>query len=282
MVSLLPEPALLISMSQPPSSRSTVAIRWAQPSAVATSAPIASALVPWAASISRARSVARSPSRAAIATTPPSAARPCATARPIPTLPPVITATLSVRPRSIAALRLFDDRDLAAVDGDGDGQDQHQAEDDLLGEDVDAHEGHADPHHRDDQGADQGAPDAADAAGDRGTADHHGRDRRQQQLVGERGRAGGEATGEHHAGQTGERPRQCQRQHLLPADLDPRGVGGRLAGANGRTVAAEAGAALQQVGAQEDNGADEDLVRYAEADVADPGEPAPLGLVEGN
>src|SRR3954463_8971646 len=187
-------------MSQPPSSRSTVAISCAQPSAVATSAPIASALVPWAASISRARSPARAASRAAMTTTPPSGAGPCATGGPIPTLPPVITTTLPVRPRSIAALRLFDDRDLAAVDGDGDGQDQHQAEDDLLGEDVDAHERHADPHDRDDQGAGQGAPDAADAAGDRGAAHDHGRDRRQEQLVGERGRAGGEATGEHHAG----------------------------------------------------------------------------------
>src|SRR5690348_6957000 len=228
-VSLLPVPALLIRMSAPPMSRSTAAIRLSAPSAVARSQAIPIARTPCAAAILEAASRTASAWRAASTTPTPSAASPSATASPMPALPPVTTAILPFSPRSMKASLggSFDDRNLAAVDGHGNGQHQHDAEDDLLGEDVDADEGHADAHHRDDEGADHGAGDAADAAGDRGAADHHGGDRRQQQLVGQRRRAARQPTGEDHAGQRRESSREHEGEDLLAVDLDAGRIGGR-------------------------------------------------------
>ena len=70
-----------------------------------------------------------------------------------------------------------------------DGGHQNEAEDDLLGEDRYAHEGHADAHDLNDQRADEGAPDGADAAGDGRAADHDAGDRRQKKFIGQRRRA---------------------------------------------------------------------------------------------
>src|SRR5690349_8733960 len=80
----------------------------------------------------------------------------------IPMLLAAITAKASMDFISMlpARARSLHDRDLAAIDRDGNGQDQQHTEDDLLGEDVDTHERHADAHDRDDQRTDQRAPDA--------------------------------------------------------------------------------------------------------------------------
>src|SRR5882724_3495890 len=268
-VSLVPVPALLIRMSHPPNSRSTAAI-----SASAPAAPARSQVTPTARTAKRAVTLAaasctRSAWRAASTRSTPSAASPSATASPMPVLPPVMTATFPLRPRSMESSS-FDDGNLAAVDGHRHGQHQHDAEDDLLGEDVDADEGHADPHHRDDQGADHRASDAADAPGDRRAADHDGGDRRQQQLVGKRRRAARQPAGEDDAGEAGEGRREGEGDDLLAVDLDARGEGGGLAGADRGAVAAEAGPRLDDMAEQQDGEPDEDLVRDAERGAGDP------------
>src|SRR5215212_9621 len=183
----------------------------------------------------------------------PSSARALAMASPMPTLAPVITATLSRRCRSIISSSLFDDWDLAAVDRRRDGHDEDDAEHDLLGEDVDAEKGHARPHDRDEERADQGPPDASDAAGNGGAADDDGGDGRQQQLVGEGGRSAGESPGENDPGECRATGRKHKGNDLLPVDLDAGGVGGRLAGADRRAVAAEGRPALDEVDEEEDH-----------------------------
>ena len=169
---------------------------------------------------------------------------------------------------------------LRSVDGDRHCGDEHDTEDDVLRENVDAEKRHPDPHHRDDQRADQRAPDAAHAAGDRRAAHHHRRDRRQQHLRRQRRRAAGQPPGEDHAGQRGEGGGEHVGDHLLPVHLDARGIGGRLAGADGGAVAAEAGVGLQHMRDHEHDQADHHHVRDAEGGAGDPVEIAALGNLE--
>ena len=49
--------------------------------------------------------------------------------------------------RAAAFRILLDDRYFGPVDGDGDRADQNRAENNVLGKDIDAEEGHADAHH---------------------------------------------------------------------------------------------------------------------------------------
>src|SRR5215208_2645081 len=65
--------------------------------------------------------------------------------------------------RLVAGKSLLNDCDLRAIDCCGHGRYQHDSENNLLGENAEAYEGHADPDHRNDQCADKGSPNASDA-----------------------------------------------------------------------------------------------------------------------
>ena len=102
----------------------------------------------------------------------------------------------------------------------------------------------------------------------------------QQQFGGERRRAAGEPAREDDAGERREDRRQDEGDDLLAVDLDARRIGRRLAGADGGAVAAEAGAALQDVDDDQHDEADEDLGRDAEGLRRDPGEIVALARAE--
>src|SRR5271170_4568709 len=270
-VSLLPVPALLTRMSAPPNSFSATRTSSAAPSGVATSQAMATTRTADAPAISARAASSRSALRAAMTTWAPSAARPLATASPMPTLPPVITATLSSSPRSIAATPLsFDYRHLRPIDGDGDGADQHRAENDVLRKNIHAEKRHADAHDGNDQCADQRAPDAPDASGYR-RSPHHDRGYRRQQEFGRQGRRSTrEAPGENDPRQRGKRRREHKGEDLLPAHLHAGGVGGRLPRPYRGAVAAEPRMRLQHMGDRQHDQADDNDVGRAERVAGDP------------
>src|SRR6185437_7812036 len=82
----------------------------------------------------------------------------------------------------------FDDWYFRPVDGDRDGSNQNRAENNILGKDIDAKKCHANPDHRDNQGADQSSPYASDAAGNRRAPNNDSSDRRKEQFGRERRR----------------------------------------------------------------------------------------------
>src|SRR5262249_52805196 len=113
-----------------------------------------------------------------------------------------------------SSFRLFDDQYLAAVHGDGDCRHQDEAENDLLGENRNPHEGHADAHDLYDESAHESAPDRADAAGNGGAADDDGRDRRQKEFAGQGWRARAQTRCHDNASNAGHGARQREAQDL--------------------------------------------------------------------
>src|SRR6218665_3216212 len=89
----------------------------------------------------------------------------------------------------------LDDQHLGTIEGDAHRNDQNQPEHDLLREQADADEGHADPRNRYQQGADQRSGNASRTARQCRPADDHRRDDGQQELVCQRGRAAAEGAG---------------------------------------------------------------------------------------
>src|SRR5690606_5861546 len=92
------------------------------------------------------------------------------------------------------------------VDVEEHGGEQHQALDELLVVDADAHDRHAVVHDAHDEGADDRAGDLADAARGRGAADEAGRDDVELEADAGLRRCRIEAGGDDHAGERGERP----------------------------------------------------------------------------
>ena len=93
----------------------------------------------------------------------------------------------------------FHNGNFRTVDRDGDGGDQHGAEDDTLRKYVDPEDRHADAHDGDDQGPGQRAPGTADAPRYRGSADDDRGDRRQQEFGRQGRRPAREPVGEDDA-----------------------------------------------------------------------------------
>ena len=146
----------------------------------------------------------------------------------------------------------------------GDCADQHRAENDVLRKNIHAEKCHPDAHDGNDQSADQRAPDAADASGYRGSPDHDGGDRRQQEFGRQGRRSAGEAAGEDDPRQRGKSRRKNKGEDLLPAHLHARGVGGGLSRPYRGAVAAEPRMRLQHMGDRQHDEADDNDVRHAE------------------
>jgi hypothetical protein len=103
-----------------------------------------------------------------------------------------------------SAFALFHDQNFSPIDCNRDCDNQDKAEHHLLGKNIDADEGHSDPHDGDDQRAKHSSTDTASASRDRGSSNNNGGNCREQKLVGQRRGAATHATGEKYAGQSRE------------------------------------------------------------------------------
>ena len=120
---------------------------------------------------------------------------------------------------------------LLVVDVEDHRGEQHQALDDLLLVDADAHDRHAVVHHAHDEGADHRADDLADAAGHRGAADENRGDHIQFEGHAGLGRRGVEPRGEDQSGQRRQHAHVDEGQEGQPFGLDARQFGRLLVAA---------------------------------------------------
>src|ERR1700722_1734921 len=162
------------------------------------------------------------------------------------------------------------DRDFGPVDCDSHCAYQNCAEHDVLSEDVHAEECHPDAHDGDDQCADEGAPNAADATSYRGPPHNDGGYRRQQELSSQGWRTACEAAREDDTRHRRERRRKHEGEDLLPANLHAGSVSCRLSGPDRCAVTAEPCVRLNDVRCGQDKKPDKNDVRQAKGLAGDP------------